>query len=169
MAAVPFKVKAVFEYSSPHDDDLSFPNGQVITVTEEEDADWYVGEYTDSSGGQHSGLFPKNFVEKYEPEIPSRPTRPTRPKSEVVSPPQSAITREQPQEDVPALPTQDKPIAAPLAAAHPVQDQEGQSARGSTNDVEPATLTAGTTASSTKSALSSGTKAAPPPVSEKPS
>ena len=41
-----YKVKAVYDYSSPHDDDLSFTIGQIITVTEEEDQDWYVGEYT---------------------------------------------------------------------------------------------------------------------------
>ncbi|KFY15231.1 hypothetical protein V491_05733, partial [Pseudogymnoascus sp. VKM F-3775] len=43
MPAPPFKVKAVYEYTSPHEDDLHFPNGQIITVTEEEDDDWYSG------------------------------------------------------------------------------------------------------------------------------
>ena len=46
MPAVPFKVKAVFEYNSEEPDDLKFPNGQIITVTDDEDADWYTGEYT---------------------------------------------------------------------------------------------------------------------------
>ena len=86
MATVPFKVKAVYEYSSPHDDDLSFPQGQIITVTEEEDNDWYSGEYADSTGGKHQGIFPRNFVEKYEPEIPSRPIRPTRTKKDAEIP-----------------------------------------------------------------------------------
>lgn len=81
MAVQPFKVKAVFDYSSPHDDDLSFPNGQIITVTEEEDAEWYIGEYTDQSGEKHAGLFPRNFVERYEPAAPPRPLR-SRPKKE---------------------------------------------------------------------------------------
>ena len=76
----PYQVKAVYEYSSPHDDDLSFPNGQIITVTDEEDADWYYGEYTDASGGEHEGLFPRNFVKRYEPETPPRPSRPGRQK-----------------------------------------------------------------------------------------
>ncbi|KAJ4313893.1 assembly of actin patch protein, partial [Neodidymelliopsis sp. IMI 364377] len=58
-----YKVKAVYDYASPHDDDLSFSTGQIITVTEEEDADWYVGEYTDDAGTTHDGLFPRNFVE----------------------------------------------------------------------------------------------------------
>ncbi|KAF2257876.1 hypothetical protein CC78DRAFT_527159 [Lojkania enalia] len=73
-----FKVKAVYEYASPHEDDLSFPAGQIITVTEEEDADWYVGEYIDDSGNKHDGLFPRNFVEKFEPEPPPRPNRASR-------------------------------------------------------------------------------------------
>lgn len=74
----PFQVKAVYEYSSPHDDDLSFPNGQLITVTDEEDADWYYGEYLDASGDKQEGLFPRNFVKMYEPETPPRPSRPSR-------------------------------------------------------------------------------------------
>jgi myosin tail region-interacting protein MTI1 len=75
MSAVPFKVKAVYEYKSAEPDDLNFPNGQIITVTAIEDDDWYTGNYVDTAGGTREGLFPKNFVEKYEPAIPSRPKR----------------------------------------------------------------------------------------------
>ena len=82
MGTPPFRVRAVYDYASPHDDDLSFPNGQVITVTDEEDVDWYFGEYLGSDGSKHQGLFPRNFVEKYEPETPPRPSRSTRPKKE---------------------------------------------------------------------------------------
>nr|POE87914.1 sh3 domain-containing protein c23a1.17 [Quercus suber] len=78
MAVPPFKVKAIYEYSSEHDDDLNFPVGQIINVIELEGDDWYVGQYVDESGGQREGMFPLNFVEKYEPEIPTRPMRPTR-------------------------------------------------------------------------------------------
>ncbi|KAK2005893.1 hypothetical protein LZ32DRAFT_118571 [Colletotrichum eremochloae] len=81
MSTVPFRVKALFEYSSPHEDDLQFPAGVVITVTDEEDADWYSGEYIDDSGVKREGIFPRNFVEKIEPQAPPRPTR-TRPKKE---------------------------------------------------------------------------------------
>ncbi|CAK7270054.1 hypothetical protein SEPCBS57363_003907 [Sporothrix epigloea] len=70
-----YKVKAIYEYSSAHDDDLTFSVGQIITVTEEEDAEWLVGEYTDDAGSHHEGLFPRNFVEKYEPVAPPRPVR----------------------------------------------------------------------------------------------
>lgn len=74
--APPFKVKALFDYASPHDDDLNFPADEIITVTEVEDADWYYGEYTDkSSGGLKQGIFPKNFVERIVVELPPRPTR----------------------------------------------------------------------------------------------
>ncbi|KAK0268198.1 hypothetical protein LTR57_015360 [Friedmanniomyces endolithicus] len=86
MAAPPFKVKAVYEYASEHDDDLKFPIGQVINVTELEGDDWYVGEYTDGNGAKQEGMFPSNFVEKYEPAVPTRPARAARPKS-VVQPP----------------------------------------------------------------------------------
>jgi hypothetical protein len=73
-----FKVKAVYDYSSPHDDDLNFKQGQVINVTEEEGDDWYVGDYVDDSGAKQDGLFPRNFVERYEPEPPPRPNRASR-------------------------------------------------------------------------------------------
>ncbi|KAL1861952.1 assembly of actin patch protein [Paecilomyces lecythidis] len=82
MSSPPFTVKAVFEYASDHADDLTFSIGQIITVKEEEDDDWYFGEYTDSSGARKEGLFPKNFVEKYDPPAPPRPTRPARAKKE---------------------------------------------------------------------------------------
>ena len=83
MSRHPFRVKAIYEYSSPHDDDLSFTNGQVITVTDEEEADWYSGEYIDVSGKKQEGLFPRNFVEPYEPETPPRPSRLSRSKKDL--------------------------------------------------------------------------------------
>ncbi|KAI6247646.1 hypothetical protein HI914_03924 [Erysiphe necator] len=70
-----FKVKAIFEYVSQHDDDLHFPIGQIINVTNEEDDEWYSGEFVDESGIKHQGIFPKNFVENYEPAAPQRPNR----------------------------------------------------------------------------------------------
>ncbi|KAJ5112443.1 hypothetical protein N7532_000488 [Penicillium argentinense] len=82
MSSPPFTVRAVFEYTSGHDDDLSFSIGQVVTVTAEEDAEWYYGEYTDGSGAKQEGIFPKTFVERYEPPAPPRPARPSRPKKE---------------------------------------------------------------------------------------
>jgi myosin tail region-interacting protein MTI1 len=60
-----FKVKAVLGYTSPHDDDLHFSDGQIIRVTNQEDEEWYMGEYMDASGVKHEGTFPKHFVEKY--------------------------------------------------------------------------------------------------------
>ena len=50
MPGAPFKVKAIYDYKSTEPDDLNFPNGQIITVTAEEDDDWYAGEYVDGTG-----------------------------------------------------------------------------------------------------------------------
>ncbi|KKP02611.1 hypothetical protein THAR02_05299 [Trichoderma harzianum] len=74
MAAL-FRVKALYEYSSPHEDDLNFPAGQIIAVTDEDDDDWYGGEYVDEAGAKKAGIFPRNFVEKFEPVAPPRPVR----------------------------------------------------------------------------------------------
>ncbi|KAI1919116.1 assembly of actin patch protein [Ophidiomyces ophidiicola] len=82
MPATPFTVKAIFEYTSDHEDDLAFSIGQIITVTAEEDEEWYYGEYTADNGTRKEGIFPRNFVEKYEPPAPPRPSRPNRPKKD---------------------------------------------------------------------------------------
>lgn len=82
MPAAPFTVKAIFEYTSDHEDDLTFSIGQIITVTAEEDDEWYCGEYMDERGAKREGIFPRNFVERYEPPAPPRPSRPSRPKKE---------------------------------------------------------------------------------------
>lgn len=164
MSTPPFKVKAVYEYTSPHEDDLHFSNGQIITVTENDEEDWYTGEYVDDSGAKQEGIFPRNFVEKYEPTAPPRPVRAARPKKEEV------VVQEESGEPVP-IPAASKPTAAPRA-------EEPPAAR----NVPPAALQASSTAAPTvtrsveapapvqvqaKSIASS--KAAPPPVSEKPS
>lgn len=101
MAALPFKVKSVYEYTSEHDDDLHFPIGQVINVVELEGDDWYVGQYMDASGVKQEGMFPANFVEAYEPEIPTRPARSSRLKQEsapVALPQQPGLEDEKPED-----------------------------------------------------------------------
>ncbi|CAN3375874.1 hypothetical protein DIURU_003974 [Diutina rugosa] len=71
--AVPFKVKAVYDYTSEFEDDLNFTTGTVITVTAVEDAEWYSG-----TANGRSGMFPKNFVERIsdDPAVPKRPAHP---------------------------------------------------------------------------------------------
>ena len=118
MGSPPYRVKAVFDYKSPHEDDLSFSLGQIITVTDEEDVDWYYGEY-DHEGVKKQGLFPRNFVEMYEPTTPPRPSRPARAKKEVEATP----TQQEPalpKEFVESAPATDQPkpshVGAPLEA-----------------------------------------------------
>ena len=110
----PYQVKAVYEYSSPHDDDLSFSNGQLITVTDEEDADWYYGEYTDTAGQKQEGLFPRNFVKMYEPETPPRPSRPSRQKKE---PEPSPVIDQEGSFDKPSEPAVPPPELTPATFA----------------------------------------------------
>ena len=56
------EVKAKYDYNSGHEDDLSFTAGQMITILEEVDDEWYNGEYHDAQGKRHQGMFPRNFV-----------------------------------------------------------------------------------------------------------
>ncbi|KAL9090534.1 MAG: hypothetical protein Q9165_005295 [Trypethelium subeluteriae] len=163
MANPPFKVKAIYDYASPHEDDLNFPPGQIITVTAEEDDDWYVGEYDDASGDKKQGLFPKNFVEKYEPPIPTRPSRPTRPKVE--QPPAPVPPAEEPREEVSAPivePEARRPQAAPAPElsprSPPTATAKPQAEAPNELPAAPKPVPAASTA-----------KAPPPAVSEKPS
>jgi hypothetical protein len=156
MASPPFKVKASYEYNSPHDDDLSFPQGQIITVTEEEDADWYVGEYSDESGSLKSGLFPRNFVERYEPAPPPRPVRSTRPKSSQPPPEPVEQADAHPQEPLPA-----QPAPPPAPAAAPVASPAQLSS--------PVDATAPQLPVAQPAAPKPAPAKAPPPVAEKPS
>ncbi|EFQ95485.1 hypothetical protein PTT_06522 [Pyrenophora teres f. teres 0-1] len=122
-----YKVKAVYDYSSPHEDDLDFKVGQIISVTEEEGDDWYVGEYTDDSGTKRDGLFPRNFVERYEPAPPPRPNRASRHKPMEQPPAQEAPPTPQlppsepermpaPRQEPEAPKPQPPPIEVPAAA-----------------------------------------------------
>jgi len=51
---------AVYTYTSDEVGDLTFNEGDVISVVRT-DGDWWTG-----SIGQRSGIFPGNFVKKYE-------------------------------------------------------------------------------------------------------
>ena len=172
-----FKVKAVYEYSSPHEDDLNFPAGQIITVTEEEGDDWYVGEYTDDSGSKKDGLFPRNFVEKYEPAPPPRPNRASRHKPLE----QPAAAAAPPTPDVPqqeTAPVEEEELETPKPQPPPVEIPPAAKSQLSPTSPPP------TSATSAKSqelpseppapkpapaqpAAAGATKKAPPPVAAK--
>ncbi|KAG7743413.1 hypothetical protein KL932_002154 [Ogataea haglerorum] len=70
--SVPYTVIAKYPYTPSAEnasDDLAFSAGQLITVTEEVDADWLFG--TSKTGGELvSGYFPRNFVEKQAEDEP---------------------------------------------------------------------------------------------------
>lgn len=170
MAALPFKVKAVYEYSSEHDDDLKFPLGQIVNVTELEGDDWYVGEYTDTAGVKHDGLFPKNFVEKYEPEVPSRPTRAARAKQEV-QPAPAPVEHEAEEEDAPPAPATTKPRAPPVdipaAASKQAEVRSPQSAKSQRIYAERDEPPPASDPTTIEPATSTPSKAPPPPTKPK--
>jgi len=67
------EVRANYDYASTHEDDLVFCAGQVITVIEEVDKEWYSGEFADPDGHLHQGMFPRNFVTIIEPQTIQAP------------------------------------------------------------------------------------------------
>lgn len=160
MVKPPFHVKALYEYSSPHEDDLGFPSDQLITVTGEEDADWYYGEYEDASGVKREGLFPKNFVKMYEPETPPRPSRLSRSRKDL---------------EPPVLPSEDIRNDHPGPAQPPTETpkrEEATLAALPTATQAPRSLGIPAAAPAmnmvTKPTPSVTTKPPPPPVTEKP-
>ncbi|EAW18617.1 SH3 domain protein [Aspergillus fischeri NRRL 181] len=185
MSSPPFTVKSVFEYTSDHDDDLNFSIGQIITVTAEEDAEWYYGEYTNDSGVKVEGIFPKNFVERYEPPAPPRPARPSRPKKEAnaaaPSEPAAAETHAErlpspgpAPESAPSLdqePVLEPPRSPPVAAEAPAFEASSPPQPVQAQAPIPAAPpTAPSESSEPKEpATKSASKTASPPVAEKPS
>jgi hypothetical protein len=168
MSSPPFKVKAIYEYTSAHDDDLHFPNGQIITVTEEEDDDWYSGEYVDASGVKQEGIFPKNFVEKYEPTAPPRPTRTTRPKKEPEPEPEPEVVSQAPQHvEEPAPEPEAEEVAEPVTAREPPPSLPSKPEITSPVEERPAAASP-PPAKVAPQSIPAQSKASPPPVSEKP-
>jgi hypothetical protein len=181
-----FKVKAIYDYASPHDDDLSFSLGQIITVTEEEDADWYVGEYVDDNGTKQEGLFPRNFVERFEPQPPPRPNRASRhqpleqPPAADSAPPTPVIPQSEPepepepqhepqpvQREEPAAPKPQPPplqVPPPASQPEPSSVQSPASPRSTKSSVKSPEDTQSPAAAAPAPAPA---KKAPPPVAAK--
>lgn len=188
-----FKVKALYEYNSGHNDDLAFDVGQIITITDEEDADWYGGEYIDEAGNKQEGIFPRNFVEKYEPAAPPRPTRPRSKKgpeqaaaSEASSaPPLPIPTPDSPKQTAPEpeparSPSPEPTISAPpplpaaspeLPVPKPVQAAQAPApvAAPAPPVPQPAEPPIAKSPPAPKPAPSVTKSSGPPPVAEKPS
>lgn len=176
MSNPPFTVRAIFEYASEHDDDLSFPIGQVITVTDVEDAEWYSGEYTDGAGAKQAGIFPMNFVEKYDPPAPPRPTRPTRPKKDSESAPapppaEAAAVAESVPEPEPEPEAPAPPVAEPEPEPVSRQPPPPQSPQALSPEVEtpPQPVPAPAAAAAAPAPPPVKASKPPPPVAEKPS
>nr|KAK5442168.1 assembly of actin patch protein [Exophiala xenobiotica] len=172
MPAFPFKVKAVFEYKSEEPDDLKFENGQIITVTAEEDEDWYAGAYVNGLGEKIEGIFPKNFVEKYEPAIPTRPSRvpkraPTQDASDPV--PEHLPEPPAPQAVVPPVePLQSPPLEEPgppkeLSNRLQPDTEEAHEPPSAPKPAAPPSPTM-----TSKSPPPTSTSKPPPPLAEKP-
>lgn len=157
MATPPFHVKALYDYSSTEEDDLKFTNGQVILVTDEEDADWYYGEYEDSAGDKQEGLFPKNFVKPFEPDTPPRPTRSGRSKKD---------------NDTPALAKEEARTLTVEEPAPPALSQSAVMSEQNFEEPEPPVSQAAKTetlpAATQKPFQPAAPKPAPPSTAEKP-
>ncbi|KAF7723964.1 hypothetical protein EC973_001480 [Apophysomyces ossiformis] len=73
--------KAVYDFDGDSPDELSFRTGDLITVVEEVDEGWWLGE-VESNGPKRRGIFPVNYTE----ELVSPPPMPARPPTATIAP-----------------------------------------------------------------------------------
>lgn len=168
-----FKVKSLYEYASGHDDDLPFSIGQIITVTEEVDDDWYSGEYIDDAGTKQEGMFPRNFVEKFEPVAPPRPTRTRPPKKESEPAPEEpaapVVEEPTPAPAPPAAPQEATPVSSPPQRATEPVTPASPPAPKAAQPVQPSSPPRARTEPVAQSPPKEApAKRGPPPVTEKP-
>ncbi|GAA5941649.1 hypothetical protein JCM10213_002330 [Rhodosporidiobolus nylandii] len=77
------KAKALWDYTASQPDDLPFRTGDIITIEEEVNGDWWKG----SLNGR-TGLFPSNHVERLPPSTSSTPAPAYNPSYAPPPPPQ---------------------------------------------------------------------------------
>ena len=172
----PFRVKALYDYPGSHEDDLSFSANQTITVTEEEDADWYNGHYEDSAGTKKEGIFPKNFVKFFEPETPPRPVKSARPQKDADVPPPkpTEVAVEEVAREPPKLPEEQQEVNQMQQRVPPgntgieLSQEEHQPPAESSQPVVEASLPKTATKPQPPARAPSIAKAEPPAAVEKP-
>ncbi|KAK4498901.1 hypothetical protein PRZ48_009411 [Zasmidium cellare] len=165
-----FKVKALYDFEAKEEDDLGFPAGQIIDVTEEVDDNWLEGKYNDVTGAIKSGIFPREFVDKYEPEVPTRPSRPSRPKAETTAPAPAPVAVPPPAEPEPDVPVASKPqppaVDIPPVASREEETTSPPSAATNPRSPPPAPKPAPAAPAEPAAAPASGKKP-PPPIAAK--
>lgn len=78
--------RALFDFTGQNDDEISFKVGDVITVINEIDKGWWVGEVHNKRG-----IFPVNYTEPYDPQkhpLPPLPNNDLDPSREAPLPPE---------------------------------------------------------------------------------
>ncbi|KAI9266483.1 hypothetical protein BDA99DRAFT_505805 [Phascolomyces articulosus] len=93
-ASTPKRRKAIYDFEGESIDELSFRAGDVITVVEEVDEGWWLGE-VEHFGPKRRGIFPVNYTEDILGNNHRSPPMPARPS---ITPPATSI-REQPDEE----------------------------------------------------------------------
>lgn len=58
------RVRSLYAFKAENDGDLDFAKGEIISVTEEIDENWWSGEIQEDDGRIRKGIFPVNYVEK---------------------------------------------------------------------------------------------------------
>lgn len=110
------KRRALYDFAGETTDELTFTAGSVITVLEEVDEGWWLGELD----GQR-GIFPVNYTESVSPPMPARPNTTTAPPTvaptALVEHPEEDEAADSPFHDEYATPARLASPPAPTAAA----------------------------------------------------
>jgi len=64
------KVKVLFDYTTTEEDQLPLKSGDILTLLEDDDENWWLGQLHDKVG-----FFPKSYVEVFEENKPTQPVK----------------------------------------------------------------------------------------------
>lgn len=65
--------KALYDFHGEHPEDLSFTSGDIITVLEEINQGWWLGELITTDGKALKGIFPVNYTEPLDSAVNTPP------------------------------------------------------------------------------------------------
>ncbi|KAI9032741.1 hypothetical protein CLU79DRAFT_727703 [Phycomyces nitens] len=153
------KRKAIYDFEGDSVDELSFRTGDIITVVEEVDEGWWLGE-VENIGPKRRGIFPVNYTEEIigAPPMPARPLTTASPQI-----PEAEIEAEEEYSQVPheASPFHDKP-ASNYSFTRPAQPLRAYSTNTYTSP-SPPPLARSTTFVPQATKPTGASRAPPPP------
>jgi hypothetical protein len=154
--------KATFDFNGQNNDEISFKTGDIISVIDEIDKGWWLGEVYSKKG-----IFPVNYTEEYDPQAHPLPSLPPIEKKEEIIPSTTTVPHQTTSATVPQQTTSNttsstttrRPPPPPSSISSPVISNIGVSRTKSTAirppPPPPPTVTHSTTPATRQNSLDS--------------